>query len=130
MCISFGMAAFHHSFCTVLATLRMSEDKSLFGKQRIKHIEEQMRMCRDEYVKLKNEIASIDRKKKKLKRSILDKSITTTSSSTTTTTTTTSTASTSTVISAACASGNVNASTSAATAMMISVTMSNAEARS
>lgn len=46
---------------------------NLCGKQRIRHIEEQMRLCREAYAKLKNEIASIDRKKKKLKRNLLEK---------------------------------------------------------
>ncbi len=49
-------------------------DTNLCGKQRIRHIEEQMRLCRDAYTKLKNEVAAIDRKKKKLKRDLLDKS--------------------------------------------------------
>lgn len=33
-----------------------------------------MRLCREAYAKLKNEIASIDRKKKKLKRNHMEKS--------------------------------------------------------
>ena len=35
-----------------------------------------MKLCREAYAKLKNEIAVIDRKKKKLKRSLCDKSTT------------------------------------------------------
>ncbi|CAF0837113.1 unnamed protein product [Brachionus calyciflorus] len=46
----------------------------LVGKQKIRFIEEQMRLCREEYAKLKNEMAAIDRKKKKLKRNLLEKS--------------------------------------------------------
>lgn len=46
----------------------------LIGKQRIRYIEEQMKLCRENYAKLKNEIAAIDRKKKKLKRSYVEKS--------------------------------------------------------
>jgi hypothetical protein len=46
----------------------------LVGKQKIRFIEEQMRLCREEYAKLKNEVAEIDRKKKKLKRNLLEKS--------------------------------------------------------
>ena len=43
------------------------------GKQRIRYIEEQMKVCREVYAKLKNEIAAIDRKKKKQnKRHALD----------------------------------------------------------
>ena len=34
-----------------------------------------MKLCREAYAKLKNEIAIIDRKKKKLKRSLGDKSL-------------------------------------------------------
>jgi hypothetical protein len=49
---------------------------SLIGKQRIRCIEEQMRLCRDAYNKLKYEVAALDRKKKKLKRNILEKSAT------------------------------------------------------
>jgi hypothetical protein len=44
------------------------------GKQKIRYIEEQMKLCRESYAKLKSEIAAIDRKKKKLKRSYMDKS--------------------------------------------------------
>lgn len=33
-----------------------------------------MKLCRENYAKLKHEIAAIDRKKKKLKRSYMDKS--------------------------------------------------------
>ena len=33
-----------------------------------------MRLCREEYAKLKNEVAEIDRKKKRLKRNLLEKS--------------------------------------------------------
>ena len=47
---------------------------NLTGKQKIRYIEEQMKLCREAYAKLKNEIAVIDRKKKKLKRSLCDKS--------------------------------------------------------
>ncbi|RNA03055.1 AT-rich interactive domain-containing 4B [Brachionus plicatilis] len=47
---------------------------SLVGKHKIKFIEEQMRLCREEYAKLKNELAAIDRKRKKLKRNMLEKS--------------------------------------------------------
>lgn len=47
---------------------------SLVGKPKIKFIEEQMRLCREEYAKLKNELAAIDRKRKKLKRNMLEKS--------------------------------------------------------
>ena len=35
-----------------------------------------MKLCREAYAKLKNEIAVIDRKKKKLKRSLCEKSTT------------------------------------------------------
>lgn len=49
-------------------------DVNLKGKQQIRYIEEQMKLCRESYARLKNEIAAIDRKKKKLKRSYLDKS--------------------------------------------------------
>ncbi len=41
---------------------------NVVGKQKIRYIEEQMKLCRESYAKLKNEIAAIDRKKKKLKR--------------------------------------------------------------
>ena len=47
---------------------------SLVGKPKIKFIEEQMRLCREEYAKLKNELAVMDRKRKKLKRNMLEKS--------------------------------------------------------
>lgn len=46
-------------------------DVNLVGKPRIRYIEEQMRICRESYAKLKNEISVIDRKRKKLKRSSL-----------------------------------------------------------
>jgi hypothetical protein len=44
------------------------------GKPKIQFIELQMRLCREEYAKLKNEVAEIDRKKKRLKRNLLEKS--------------------------------------------------------
>ena len=50
------------------------EEVNLVGKQKIRYIEEQMKLCRESYAKLKSEIAAIDRKKKKLKRSYMDKS--------------------------------------------------------
>ena len=46
----------------------------MVGKQKIQFIELQMRLCREEYAKLKNEVAEIDRKKKRLKRNLLEKS--------------------------------------------------------
>jgi hypothetical protein len=51
-------------------------DSNLIGKQRIKHIEEQMKLCREAYTKLKMEIAAIDRKKKKLYQQRKEKSTT------------------------------------------------------
>ena len=47
----------------------------MIGKHKIRYIEEQMKLCRENYAKLKVEIAAIDRKKKKLKRSYLEKSV-------------------------------------------------------
>ncbi len=51
-------------------------DANLIGKQRIKQIEEQMKLCREAYTKLKLEIAAIDRKKKKLYQQRKEKSTT------------------------------------------------------
>jgi len=49
-------------------------NSNLIGKQRIKQIEEQMKLCREAYTKLKMEIAAIDRKKKKLYQQRKEKS--------------------------------------------------------
>lgn len=47
---------------------------NLTGEDKIRFIEEQMRECRKAYLKLKEEIANIDRKRKKHRKKLLNKS--------------------------------------------------------
>jgi hypothetical protein len=45
----------------------------LLGEDKIKKIEDHMRECRRIYLKLKNEIIIIDKKRKKFRRKLLNK---------------------------------------------------------
>jgi len=50
-------------------------DKNIYGEERIRLIEDQMKECRKAYLKIKQEISSIDRKRKKHRKKLLNKQI-------------------------------------------------------